>query len=372
MTQAAEDQQQAGYCPASMFDRIFSPEDASVVLFSDDGGTGKTFGAVSLMEYLVNVLDRHFVTNIPFKMKSGEGIGDWTEVEPHPNVHVVRDMVELWQTIGEIKRNDPFAIIVCVLDEWDKWCDKILWWEDLPLAFKQWWGENRKYKTVPLVIGQQMTNNPTRPLRYVRWYFSKSRAITKEYNDAYGTSYSCKQLLFIIPVRPEDELEKLKGINFSLNDVVEVLHLERTAWTTDPNTAKVGDICYWSEGSASFDMGKVGDNGRWFPEFLRFISGYTSMELPDKIDDFFLRGAKKPLSPKARLEAALHIYAQHLADDDLSDKGWPMMSVAVPGKRNLQEIELSPANLSRIFKVPERTLRDNVRRWDTADQASTS
>lgn len=372
MAVSAKPEAKGDFCIAGVLDEIFSPENASVVLLSDDGGTGKTFGAVDIAQYLGDHLDRHFLTNIAFRQKVGPGQDDWRDIDPHPRVHLVHDMVEFWQTYAEIKRADPFAIIVPLLDEWDKWCDKVRWWDALEMAFKQWWGENRKYRTVPTVIGQQMTNNPTRPLRYVRWYISKSKRITDEYNNAFGFHYSNKQLAFIIRVRPELELEKLKSIDFHLKDVREVLLLERMDWTTDPNTAEVGDICYWSETSVNFSIGEVRGSEKWFPEFLKHISGSTPTELPDKIDEFFMHEARKPMTKKQRLEAALHIYALHLAEGAISDKGHPLMPVQLPGKRNLQEMEISLANLSRIFKLPERTLRDNFRRWDDTTKGDRS
>lgn len=370
-----EDDQTSGkpdFCLPSVLSRVFAPEDASVVLISGEGGTGKTFTAVDIMQFLAEVLGFHIINNALFQQKVGPGQADWKDVEPHPNVHTVGNMVDLWKTVAEIKRADPFAVMPVFLDEMQKWVDRIRWWEEESIAFKQWWGENRKYRTVPVMITQQMRIIPSRLLRYVRWYISKSRDLTNEYNASFGTDYSYKELAFLIYVKAGDELEKLAEFNFTLNDVVEVLHMERMEWTKDPNTAEVGDICYVSESSASFSMGQVGEDDRWFSQFLESISGCRPVELPDRIDRFFSRGAKAPLSQKSRLESALHIYAMHLADDGLSDRGQPLFKMAVPGKRNLQEIELSPANLSRIFNVPERTLRDNIRSWDIADKESAS
>lgn len=356
------------YCLPSILSKVFAPEDASVLLISADGGTGKTFSAVNMMQFLAEVLDFHVITNILFQQRTGPGERDWKDIDPHPNVHTVGSMVDLWKTYAELKRADPFGVVVVFLDEMQKWVDRIRWWEEESIAFKQWWGENRKYRTVPVMITQQMRIIPSRLLRYVRWYISKSRDLANEYNATFGTDYSYKELAFVVFVRSGDELEKLAEFNFTLNDVVEVLVMERQDWTKDPNTAEVGDVCYVSESSANFTMGKVGEDERWFSKFLEHISGCRPIELPDRIETFFSRGAKSPLSPKARLEAALHTYAMHLADDDLSDKGHPLMKLTVPGKRNLQEIELSPANLSRIFNTPERTLRDNIRRWDSANE----
>lgn len=361
---------QPDYCLASVFDRIFSPEDANVVLISSDGGTGKTFATVEIAYFLTNILGFHVLTNILFQRKTGENDRDWTDIDPHPNVHTVRDMVEFWSVYAEIKRKDPFAVVVALLDEWHKWTDKIRWWEEAAIAFKDWWGENRKYRTVPVMVTQQMANIPSRLLRYVRWYISKSKSITNEYNGTYGTHYSFRELAFIIPIRPEDELEKLREFNFTLNDVVEVLELERTAWTADRNTAQVGDVCYVSESSANFSMGEVAGDDHWFPKFLAFTSGCAPLDLPDRIEEFFTRGARKQLTQKQRTDLAVQIYSMHLGEDPVTDKGIPLMGIQLPGKRSLQEVELSPANIARLFKVPERTIRSRIRRWDNAKETS--
>jgi hypothetical protein len=357
---------------ASMIDKVFSPEDASVILVSGDGGTGKTFTSVELVHFLAEILNFHVITNIVFELKTGSGnkAEDWNQVDPHPNVHTVGNMVELWKTYASIKRKDYFAVIVVVLDEFHKWAKRIEWWQKEPKALMDWWGENRKYRTVPVMITQKMRILTTQLLQYVQWHIQKSRNLTEEFNGKFGTSYSFKELAFLIKVRPEDEIGKLREWEFTLRDVVQVIRTERYDWTTDRNEAEVGDICYNSETSANFELGEFGNNPDWFQEFFKFIAGTHPTKLPDRIDDFFNYRGRKPLTKEQRTDFAIDIYKMHRAKGPLSDDYHPVLRLRVPGKKRLQEFELSPTNLGRITGTAESTLRFRIRKWEDADETS--
>jgi hypothetical protein len=343
-----EDLQWDPSCAHSMLNRIFEPRDASVILTSGDGGTGKTFSAIEIAYDLATKLHLYILTNDLFIQKTQEG---WREVShPHERVRTIKTMRDFWIAYAEILKADPFAIVVPVFDEWQKYMHRLAWWDKIVTSTLAWWSENRKFRTVPFMITQKMRNIPRQLLPYVTWYIAKSRQMTQDYNDAKGTDYSFKELGFVIKVLNQDELEKRKEIEFTLSDVVQVLQFARGPWTGDRNTAKVGDICYDSWSSANLTMGEVGGTQDWFEEFMAYISSCPSFMIADKILEFFEEGRSKAsvLDQVPNAEIGLHIYRQLKSKMPPEATGHPIIKLSPHKGRKLVPVELNPSNLARL------------------------
>jgi len=342
---------------APVLTRVFAPQDASAVLVSGEGGTGKTFGAVSLMPFLTEQLGVYSLTNIPFarRVKTENG---WVKVNPHERVRVVSSMRDLWYQYALIKKEDPFAVTVVSLDEWHKWVDRMKSYEDLATNFKDWWGENRKFRTVPECITQKMSNIPRRLLKYIKWYIAKSKALTDEYNGRWRTSFDVKDLMFVISITPEDDLEHKDEVDFGLERVDEVLLTERGRWTGDPNTVRAGEVVYQSEASSTFRMGEVRGSEDWFEEFLHHISGALPMELGGRMLEFFEEDPTRDIELESQPLSALamHVYRRHVADLVPAEGEHPVIKLSTVRGRKLVPVELNPTNLSRIFRCSQQTL----------------
>jgi len=280
-------------CPFKLYERVFEPKDASVVLISGEGGTGKTFEAVNIMYDLATKLHFYVLTNIIFLQKTNSGFRQ--VMNPHERVRHITSMRQLWYEYALICKEYQVAhprelggpIIVLMLDEWTKYMKRLAIYDKVVLATISWWGENRKFQTVPTMITQKMGNAPRQLLPYIKWYLQKSQSLTRQYNSAKGSSYHYKELSFLIRILLEDELERRKETEFTLEDVVCVMQDKRGPWTGSIDRAKVGQICYDSRASANFMMGVVNGSEDWFDDFLRYISSCPAMFVPDKILEFF-------------------------------------------------------------------------------------
>ncbi len=344
-----EDPEQPQVCCApSLLDRIFEPRDASVVMFSGEGGTGKTLSMIEIEYDLVTKLHRYVLTNDLFLQKVKEG---WREVAlPHERIRTVKNMRDFWMAYAEILKADPHAVVVPVLDEWHKYMKRLAWFDRIVLSTMAWWSENRKFRTVPTMITQKMKQIPRQLLPYVKWYIAKSRELTSAYNDSQGTDFNFKQLAFVMRVMGEDELEKRTEIEFTLEDVNQVLLIDRGPWTGDLNTAKVGQICYDPMSSANFTMGEVRGTEDWFDQFMEHISGCPSMMIADKILEFFEEGTNvvSVLERVPNAEVVLHLYRQQKAKMPPDAVGHPVIKLSPHKARKLVPIELNPSNLARL------------------------
>jgi len=345
-------------CLPSMLDRIFEPADGSVIMFSGEGGSGKTLSMIEIEYLLVTKLHRYVLTNDLFLQKVK---GGWRELPiPHERVRTVKNMRDFWMAYANIVKADPWAIVIPVLDEWHKYMRRLAWFDKIVLATMAWWSENRKFRTVPTVITQQMRQIPRQLLPYVKWYFAKSRELTSAYNHARGSNYGVQQLAFLIRIMREDELEKRTEIEFTLEDVVQVFLVERGPWTGDLNTAKIGQICYDPMSSATFTMGEVRGTEDWFDKFMDHISGCPSMMVADKILEFFEEGTNvvSRLDRVPNAEIGVHVYRQSKAKmlpEQVEE--YPVYKAKVRGFKELVEIERNPANLAREFDISERSMR---------------
>lgn len=353
-------------------DEVFTYEDATVVALSAPGGTGKTFAAVELAYYMVEKLGYYLLTNIPFQRRTPRSKTGWTpEFEPHAHARVVMTLRDLWIQYGMIKQRDPYAVVMVVLDEWHKWVDRMTSWEQMPIDLKDWWGEDRKYRTVPFCITQRVKNIPRQILPYVKWYAMKSAHLTAEYNAAFHHHYGIRDLIFLAKVVPgelleyeEENQDETKGRVFHLCDVEEVLIVERGPWTTDPNEAKAGDVCYWSETGSTFEPGKVRGREDWFKDFLRHISGCHPTELGDRILEYFEEDPTREaeLANFTSADLAIHVYRSRKSEMPPEASGHPVIKVGPHKGRRLVQVELNPTNLARIFGCSQSTLSKRFER----------
>lgn len=349
-------------CGPSLLDRIFEPRDASVVMFSGEGGTGKTLSMIELEYDLATKLHRYVLTNDLFLQKVK---GGWREVAlPHERVRTVKNMRDFWMAYAGILKADPFAVVVPVLDEWHKYMRRLAWFDKIVLSTMAWWSENRKFRTVPTMITQKMRQIPRQLLPYIKWYIAKSRELTSAYNDAKGTDFNFKQLAFVIRVMGEDELEKRTEIEFTLQDVNQVLLIDRGPWTGDLNTAKIGQICYDPMSSANFTMGEVRGTEDWFDKFMEHISGCPSMMIADKILEFFEEGTNvvSVLERVPNAEIGLHIYRQQKAKMPPETTGHPVVKLSPHKGRKLVPVELNPSNLARLVDCSQPWLARKMER----------
>jgi hypothetical protein len=369
-----------GPCFATMLLTIYNPQNGTVILSSGIPGSGKTHSAVELMFYIVNNLPHHYIiTNILFSKKVGEDEDDWMDeeeptapgtrgkpIQPHDNIYPVRNMIELWLAYAKIRRKDKKAVILPIFDEIQKFIDRTTWWADAEKAFKNWFSENRKFHTVPVLICQHMSFIPTRSLADVRWYFAKSAKLTRELNAKEGTRYNYQQLLFIIKIEPEHQIEKLKEDNFYLvPDVQDYILLERSPWTAIRDEAQIGDICYDAESSTYFEMGELNENEKWFPDFMKAISG-PRYHLADRIEAFFEEAEVAPIPQDKRLNIMESLFWMLRNDESvkISEEGNPMLPVRVKGQKKVQWAEISPTFLARLGLTSERSLRHRIQiRW---------
>lgn len=358
-----EDQEQPQACCApSLLDRIFEPRDASVVMFSGEGGTGKTLSMVEIEYDLVTKLHRYVLTNDLFLQKVK---GGWREVAlPHERIRTVKNMRDFWMAYAGILKADPFAVVVPVLDEWHKYMKRLAWFDRIVISTMAWWSENRKFRTVPTMITQKMRQIPRQLLPYIKWYIAKSRELTSAYNDARGTDFSFKQLAFVMRVMGEDELEKRTEIEFTLEDVNQVLLIDRGPWTGDLNTAKIGQICYDPMSSANFTMGEVRGTEDWFDQFMEHISGCPSMMIADKILEFFEEGTNvvSALERVPNAEIGLHVYRLQKAKMPPDSTGHPVVKLSPHKGRKLVPIELNPSNLARLVDCSQPWLGRKMER----------
>ena len=358
-----DDQEQPqACCGPSLLDKIFEPRDASVVMFSGEGGTGKTLSMIELEYDLATKLHRYVLTNDLFLQKVK---GGWREVAlPHERVRTVKNMRDFWMAYAGILKADPFAVVVPVLDEWHKYMRRLAWFDKIVISTMAWLSENRKFRTVPTMITQKMRQIPRQLLPYIKWYIAKSRELTSAYNDAKGTDFNFKQLAFVIRVMGEDELEKRTEIEFTLQDVNQVLLIDRGPWTGDLNTAKVGQICYDPMSSANFTMGEVRGTEDWFDKFMEHISGCPSMMIADKILEFFEEGTNvvSVLERVPNAEIGLHIYRQQKAKMPPESTGHPVIKLSPHKGRKLVPIELNPSNLARLVDCSQPWLGRKMER----------
>lgn len=349
-------------CAPSLLDRIFEPKDASVIMFSGEGGTGKTLAMIELEYLLVTKLHRYVLTNDLFLQKVK---GGWREVGlPHERVRTVKNMRDFWMAYAAILKADPFAVVIPVLDEWHKYMRRLAWFDKIVLSTMAWWSENRKFRTVPTMITQKMRQIPRQLLPYVKWYIAKSRELTSAYNEAQGSNFNFKQLAFVIRVMGEDELEKRTEIEFTLEDVNQVLLIDRGPWTGDLNTAKIGQICYDPMSSANFTMGEVRGTEDWFEKFMEHVSGCPSMMIADKILEFFEEGTNvvSMLERVPNADIGLHIYRQQKAKMPPEATGHPVVKLSPHKGRKLVPIELNPSNLARLVDCSQPWLSRKMER----------
>jgi len=352
-----EDREQPQSCCApSLLDRIFEPKDGSVIMFSGEGGTGKTLAMIELEYILVTKLHRYILTNDLFLQKV---TGGWREVGlPHERLRTVKNMRDFWIAYATILKADPFAVVVPVLDEWHKYMRRLVWFDKIVLSTMAWWSENRKFRTVPTMITQKMRQIPRQLLPYVKWYIAKSRELTSAYNDARGTNFNFKQLAFVTRVMGEDELEKRTEIEFTLQDVNQPLLIDRGPWTGDLNTAKVGQICYDPMSSANFTMGEVRGTEDWFDKFMEHISGCPSMMIADKILEFFEVdwSRSSELEHYSNADVILEVYRRQCAEmpPDASEEPDTRMRPKKGGKTLV--VDSTTANLARFGRCDPMTL----------------
>lgn len=357
-------------CAGSLWNRVFEPQDASVVLVSGEGGTGKTHAMVELSNFLATKLHHYVLTNAIFLQKTRQG---FREVQsPHPRIRTIKSMRELWYEyaiiIKEYQALHPEVlsgpVVVPLLDEWHKYMKRLAWFDKIVLATLSWWGENRKYQTVPTMITQKMTTIPRQLLPYVKWYIAKSKELTKEYGESRGHNYFYKELAFLIPIRTEDELERRKEIDFTLLDVVQPILFERGLWTGALDNAKVGEICWDPRGSADFKMGEVNGSEDWFDDFMGFISSCPGMMVADKILQFFDQGSNNSsaLEQYSNADIATHLFKKHQAKMDPEATGYPLIKVSPHKGRKLVSVELNPTNLARITDCSQATLARKMER----------
>jgi len=350
-------------CAHSVNNRIFEPRDASVILVTGEGGTGKTQEMVEHMYDLASKLHFYVLTNIIFLQKTSSSFRQ--VMRPHDRVRHINSMRELWYEYAvickEYQAQHPGQlagpVVVVVLDEWTKYMKRLAIYEKVVLATLMWWGENRKYQTVPVTITQKMGNAPRQLLPYMKWHIQKSEALTQQYNAKKGRSYHCKELGFVIRVRLEDELEKRKEGEFYLEEVAGVLQVGTGPWTKPFDRLKVGDISYDRRGSANFIMGEVHGTEDWFEDFMKEISSCPGMMVPDKILQFFESGPDRSsqLNQVRPVDIAKHVYRQHREEMPPEDEGHPVLKLGTVNRKRVR-IPLNWTNLERIFKCPHTTL----------------
>jgi len=358
-------------CAHSIWNEVFDPQDASVLLVSGDGGTGKTHTTVNLCQSLTAKLHSYWLTNVIFLQKTREG---FREVKsPHPRVRTVKTMRDFWmeyaKILSEYREANPSVlggpVVVPLLDEWHKYMKRLAWFDKVVLATLDWWGENRKYQTVPTMITQKMRNIPRQLLPYVKWYIAKSKALTNEYSDMMGRKYDYKEIAFLIKVGDDVDLSHWDEKDFSLSDVSQTFKFERHLWTTAPDTAKVGQICYDPRGSANFKMGEVNCTEDWFEDFMDHISSCPGMMLAEKITEFFEEGRRdaSALDDVSSADVAVHIYKMHKSKMDPTDEGHPVIFVSPQNGRKRVKVELNPTNLGRLTDSSQATLSRKLERF---------
>lgn len=343
-------------CLLEYYASIFHPFDGATLTISGEGGSGKTLGSVAGIAYLLaEKLHYYVLTNILFLQRIK---GGWRKtVAPHPRIKMVRSMKELWYEYACIIKDHPKAFVVPLLDEWHKYMMRLQWYDEIVLNTMVWWGENRKYQTIPVTITQDIERIPRQLLPFTRTLILKSKELTADLNAASGNDFFYKDLAFVIPVSERLRLGEMEQRDFILADVDQVLSFQPGPLTRPMDDAKVGEVCYDSRGSAFFEMGEVRGSEDWFPSFMKFMSSCSSVEIADKIFEFF-ESESDEASHLDRIHPAditMHVYKQHRREMPPDSTGYPMVKVGTDRRKRVS-IPLNPTNLEAIFKAPHTTL----------------
>jgi hypothetical protein len=350
-------------CFPGTLNDMFSPEDANVVLLSADGGRGKTFTAVELHWLATEIMQTHYgLTNVYFETKTTRGR---KRIDPGARTLSALTMKDLWLNYAKIRKTDEFATFIVVLDEFHKFSKRLRWFEKEPLSIMDWWGENRKFRTVPIVITQKMGNLPRQLMQYVKFYISKSDRLSKDFNYSHKTRYDPEELAFIFEIDDAVGIENKKEKDFKLENVSEILRIERCPWTIDRNKLKRGQICYVSEVSANFSMGLVNGSENWWHAFMEKVSNIPPEQLADAIIDFFtedIEQEENPLEDLDEADLAVHLCLKHLAKGNIGPNGYPVLNLGVGRGNRKINIEANPTNLAEITGSSASTVAKRLRR----------
>jgi hypothetical protein len=353
-----------------------TPRDQTSILFSNRGGSGKTFLGVNIMAInafrlsplrfppICEIENIGFVQTYWDEEAEKVRLGD-KYVSPHPQVKYVRNLVEFWLAYAQLQKDYPRCYVAIDLDELQKWNPRNKHYTPLADAWASIWTENRKFRFIPKIYSQQMRKVPSPFVPTINWYISKSAKIADEYNSKYGTEYSPMQLAFVIGTEGLD-LDDWSEDDFMLSDVRQVMFISRGPWTGDINHPVVGQFYYDPKGSAAFEIGTLNDDEDWHDKLLAHISKYPSWAIADAIFGFFEKRTKVSvtewMSATYRIGQARAWRSYHQANGTVGKDGEIRIPLNIGKGKRLYSWKPTSGDISRLFDVPESTAQYQSRR----------
>ena len=253
---------------------------AVIVSYGMRGG-GKTHSAISFCQEIIEgripTAPKHviLVTNVIFVKKTASGFSS----ESPPGVYTIHSMRELFPIVVDVLRTygRKDTMIILLLDE----AQNFLLGDmnnrgDMAASMKKFCGIIRKFNLCLWLISPAMRNlgpafrnflDADNDPGNVNCTFQKENRMAKQFLENRKIQMDPRSLVFA---------------KQGFNERVQILPVLKTSWTDNPETLKVGRYAYDTFSSADFVIGDFP-----FHEFVQHISGRSSYEMIESIEEFY-------------------------------------------------------------------------------------
>lgn len=276
-----------------LLERIYKP--GSVIASTAIMGGGKSHFAIGTAQWNVQTRPEvHLLTNIIFircigykYLDDGGHVPVWEKHWPD-GVTFIDTMEALFQQTAEILTDDPAAVIIVLLDEFQNFIISDNPTDKLSQAFLRYIANLRKFHHVLQCISPSIRNIPKRIRQfkddpgyagYLSAHFFKSKYEVDEFNRHHGSAFSEKEIT-LLKMSYDDKWPRMLAV-----PVTEWCQ----PWEVDPEAVQKGDHLYDHLSSATFETGEGFD----FGALVKAIGGCPHYEVPGTISAFFEQQAKE-------------------------------------------------------------------------------